>query len=149
VFYRLYRPEDFAQLYAIEQACFQPPSRFSRRYMSRLVASPDSATWIAEEEQRMAGFAIVVWSRELDQTIAYIQTLEVAAADRQRGSARELLAHVEMSANTAGAYVLWLHVAEENTAAINLYQSCGYLLEGREEGYYGQGLAALIYVKIL
>ena len=49
--YRLYRPADFPQLYAIELACFQPPIRFSRRYMQRLIANPDSATWIAERSR--------------------------------------------------------------------------------------------------
>lgn len=147
--YRLYRPEDFPQLYAIEQACFEPPFRFPRRYMRQLVTSPDSATWIAEEDQQMTGFAVVIWTRELDQTIAYIQTVEVALAQRNRGIATELLHRIEASANAAGANVLWLHVAEENAAAIRLYQAHGYLPQGTEENYYAPGLRALIFAKLL
>ena len=28
--YRLFEPDDFDELYAIEEMCFQPPLRFSR-----------------------------------------------------------------------------------------------------------------------
>jgi hypothetical protein len=34
--YRRYLPEDFNALYAIEEACFQQPFRFGRRYMRQL-----------------------------------------------------------------------------------------------------------------
>jgi len=44
---------------------------------------------------------------------------------------------------------IWLHVYAENAPAIRLYESSGYLLEGREEDYYAPGHAALIYGKPL
>jgi len=147
--YRLYLPSDFSQLYAIEQACFQPPFRFPRRYMQQLVSSPDSATWIAEEDRLMAGFAIVDWAAEATPITAYIQTIEVAPAHRQRGIASELLRRVEASASGAGAIAIGLHVAESNTAAIRLYQAHGYQPQGREENYYAWGLHALIFAKNL
>jgi ribosomal-protein-alanine N-acetyltransferase len=149
VLYRLYRPEDFSQLYAIEEACFQPPFRFPRRTMRQLVDSPRSATWIAEEEDQMTGFAIVEWPGESDQVIAYIETLEVALAHRKRGIGAELLCRIEASAIAAGAQALWLHVAEENAVAIRLYQAHGFLSQGREDNYYGPGMPALIYAKPL
>jgi ribosomal-protein-alanine N-acetyltransferase len=147
--YRLYLPADFPQLYAIERECFQPPFRFPRRYMRQLVDSPDSATWIAEEDQQITGFAIVIWTRESEETIAYIQTVEVAPIHRNRGIASELLHRIEASSKAAGANVLWLHVAETNASAIRLYQAYGYLLQGREENYYAQGIPALAYAKSL
>lgn len=147
--YRLYRPADFPQLYAIEQACFQPPFRFPRRTMQQLVASPNSATWIAEADLQMTGFAIAEWSQEGAQTIAYIQTLEVAPAHRKRGIATELLHRLEASATAAGAQLLSLHVAESNASAIRLYQAHGFLLQGREEDYYAPGIPALVYAKPL
>ena len=57
--YRLFHPDDFAQMYAVEEICFQPPVRFPRRYMRRLVDNPDSITWVAEEQGRIAGFSII------------------------------------------------------------------------------------------
>lgn len=145
--YRLYRPEDFAQLYVIEQVCFQPPFRFASSYMRRVVESSNSATWIAEAESEMAGFAIIEWTEEEGQIIAYIETIEVAPAQRHRGIATELLQRVESSAWAAGAQALWLHVAEGNVSAISLYRAHGYLLQGREVDYYAPGLNAFIYSK--
>ncbi len=147
VLYRLYKPEDFAALYAIEEACFQPPFRFGRRYMRQLVDSPDAATWIAEQDGRMAGFAIVEWVQDEDATVAYIQTIEVAADERRQGVGGELLRCVEASARAAGAHIIWLHVDAENSAAIRLYERRGYAGQGRAEHYYARNRAALVYSK--
>jgi ribosomal-protein-alanine N-acetyltransferase len=147
--YRAYQPGDFPQLYAIEQECFQPPFRFPRRYMQQLVTSPAAATWIAEENEQMTAFAIVEWTSESGNTIAYIQTLEVAPAHRKRGIATELLHRLETSASTAGATAISLHVAESNASAIHLYHAHGYQPQGKEENYYAHGIPALTYFKTL
>ena len=147
--YRLYTPEDFASLYAIEEVCFQPPFRFGRRYIRQLVTSSEAATWIAEDEGRMAGFAIVEWTRETGQRTAYIQTIEVAPEHRCRGIASELLRRVEGSARAVGAEAIQLHVDAENAAAIRIYQAQGFLYQGREENYYALDRAALVFGKLL
>jgi [ribosomal protein S18]-alanine N-acetyltransferase len=149
VLYRLYTPEDFAQLYAIEEICFQPSFRFGRRYMRQLVTRENAATWIAEEGGRMCGFAIVEWTEQNSGVIAYLQTLEVAPDWRRRGIGGELLRRVENSALDAGAEAISLHVHAENTGAIRIYEAHGYVCEGREEDYYAPGHAALIYGKPL
>ena len=145
--YRLYRDDDFTALYEIELACFEPPFRFSRATMRRLIADPDSATWIAEEQDQMVGFAIVYWSHTPGQPLAYIQTLEVAPTQRNRGVARELLRRVEESAKSAGAHIIWLHVAESNAPAIRLYERHGYIQQGREPDFYAKGISARLYAK--
>ena len=90
--YRLYQPADFAQLYAVEELCFEPPFRFSRALMRKLIANASSATWIAEENSELAGFAIVDWATVPKGTVAYIQTIEVHPASRRRGIARRAIA---------------------------------------------------------
>jgi ribosomal protein S18 acetylase RimI-like enzyme len=147
VIYRPYSPSDFDALFAVEEICFEPPHRFARRYMRQLVDNANAATWIAEEEGQIAGFAIVEWSREQDQTIAYLDTIEVGPEWRGQGVGAELLRRVEGSASTAGAEILWLHVDAGNRPAIRLYLAHCYLLKGREDGYYGRGRAALVYAK--
>jgi ribosomal-protein-alanine N-acetyltransferase len=149
VLYRLYTPQDFPQLYAIEEICFQPPFRFGRRYMQRLVNSPNGATWIAEVAGRMAGFAIVEWMRGTDGAVAYIQTIEVAPEWRKQGVGAELLRRIEGSARSADAEAIWLHVDAENADAIRVYRAGGYVQEGMEEDYYAPGRAAAIYAKPL
>jgi len=147
--YRLYRPDDFTALYAIEESCFAPPFRFNRAYMRQLVTSPHAATWIAEEDGQMAGFAIVEWNREPTGVEAYIQTIEVAPEQRRRGIGAELLRRAEDSARGAGAHLIWLHVHEDNASAQRLYDTQGYRREGREEHYYARGQAALVAIKPL
>jgi ribosomal protein S18 acetylase RimI-like enzyme len=142
-------PQDFDQLYALEELCFEPPYRFSRRYMRQLVSRVNAATWIAEEDRQMAGFAIVEWNQSPDEMTAYIQTIEVAPERRGCGVGRELLGRIESSARLAGARRIWLHVEATNAGAIRLYEAHGYHCEGRKENYYPRGRSALIYRKRL
>jgi ribosomal protein S18 acetylase RimI-like enzyme len=149
VLYRPYTSQDFAQLYAIEEVCFQPADRFGRGYMQQLVKSSNSATWIAENDGQMAGFAIVQWREGKKRITAYIQTIEVSPESRGQGVGRELLARIEDSSLAASAALVWLHVDAANTAAIRLYERHGYCCEGRQENFYPVGRAALIYLKRL
>jgi [ribosomal protein S18]-alanine N-acetyltransferase len=149
VLYRPYTSQDFAQLYAIEEVCFEPADRFGRGYMQRLVNSSNTATWVAENDGQMAGFAIVEWRERKKRITAYIQTIEVSPESRGQGVGRELLAHIEDSSRAASAALIWLHVDAANTAAIRLYERHGYCCEGREENFYPGGRPALIYLKRL
>lgn len=147
--YRRYRSEDFNDLYSVEEACFASPFRFGRAAMRRIVEEPNTATWIAEDEDGMAGFAVTEWFASRAGTSAYVQTIEVMPEKRGRGVGAELLALVERSAREAGAEAVGLHVDAENAGAIRLYERSGYVCQGRREGYYPQGRAALVYVKQL
>jgi len=147
--YRPYSHLDFAELYAIEEVCFQPPFRFGRRYMRRLIESPAASTWVAEEDGRMAGFAIAEFSRKSPGAIAYIQTIEVLPEQRGRGVGIRLLCTIEASARALQASAIWLHVESTNAGAIRLYEAHGYRVEGREEDFYAPGRGALICRKLL
>ena len=147
--YRLYVPNDFDQLYAIEEVCFPPSQRFGRRYMRSIIENHNSATWIAERDGRMTGFAIVDWATEDGEATAYIETIEVLPAERRSGAGSELMDRLESSARAANAESIWLHVDSRNQAAVKLYEAFGYTVQGREEGYYGSGSAALVYAKLL
>jgi ribosomal-protein-alanine N-acetyltransferase len=152
--YRLYRPGDFSQLYAVELACFAPPFRFTRRVMRQFIDCPESVTWVAEEPGQqqaglMTGFAILNRPSDAASTVAYIQTLEVASGQRRRGIASELLRRMEASAIAAEAEEIRLHVADANTPAIQLYELRGYQQGGKEENYYAKGISARVYSKLL
>jgi ribosomal protein S18 acetylase RimI-like enzyme len=147
VLYRLYKPEDFEALYAIEEVCFEPPHRFSRGYMREIIQQRDAAAWIAEDDGRMVGFGVVEWAKEKAGVVAYVQTLEVLAEMRARGVGGELLRRLEGSAHAAGAVAVWLHVDAQNAAAIRVYERNGYRLGGKEEDYYGRGRVGLVYAK--
>ncbi len=83
--YRLYKPEDFEAVYGIEEVCFQPPMTFGRRYMRWLVQAQNAATWVAEDDGALAGFAIVEWTQAIHEISAYIQTIEVLPGDARAG----------------------------------------------------------------
>lgn len=145
--YRLYSPEDFQALYAIEEVCFEPPFRFSRRYLRAIIHAAQSATWVAEKGENMIGFAVVEWSGHAEGSLAYLQTLEVIPEFRKHGVGRELLERSEESALEAGARQIWLHVDEFNLSAIRLYELNGYVRRARKESYYPQGRGALVLSK--
>jgi len=147
--YRLYALGDFEQLYAIEQLCFAPELRFSRRYMRDLTRRPNKAAWIAEENGQLAGFAVAAWAVRKAGIVAYIETIEVLPEYRSQGAGGELLRHLESSAISASACTIWLHVDAANADAIRLYQAHGYLCEGSREDFYPGGNAAFIYSKPL
>ncbi|HEU5352446.1 MAG TPA: N-acetyltransferase [Terracidiphilus sp.] len=147
--FRRYVGEDFETLYAVEEACFTPPFRFGRAAMRRIVTEAKTATWIAEDEDGMAGFAVVEWFASRAGMSAYIQTIETLPRKRGQGVGAELLARVERSAGEAGAGTIGLHVDAENAGAIRLYERSGYQCQGRREHYYPQGRAAQIYGKRL
>ena len=48
-----------------------------------------------------------------------------------------------------GCAATFLEVREDNTAAIRLYESSGWVRIGRRNGYYGDGTAALTFRRTL
>jgi ribosomal protein S18 acetylase RimI-like enzyme len=122
--------------------------------MRELLANRRAAAWVAVEDAgpaagELAGFAIVDWRRGVGEALAYIETLEVAHKFRRQGIGRELLLRAIWSASNAGASSLWLHVAEENEAAQELYRAHEFVAQGREEHYYAQGNHAVVYARML
>jgi ribosomal-protein-alanine N-acetyltransferase len=147
--YRPYQLSDFEPLYAIEEACFQPPLRFPRLYMRRILTARGTAAWVAEDERGLAGFAIASPKSTQGGPVAYIETIEVAPDRRKMGVGAELLNRIEASALEAGIDAVALHVDEQNATAIRLYETAGYMQTGREANFYPDRRAALVYVKTL
>ena len=147
--YRLYNPEDFAALYAIEEACFEPAVRFSRSLMRSLAHDPNCRVWLGILDEVRVGFAIVGLRGDEVPDAAYIWTIEVLPAFRRRGVAQQLLMRVEESAQEAGRSAIELHVSERNADALALYAAAGYAQFGVEAGFYGRHEDGLRYRKML
>lgn len=79
---------------------------------------------------------------------AEILTLAVRPEARRRGLARALVHAANDAAKVRGSTRLFLEVAEDNTAAIELYRSAGFSSVGRRRGYYprpdGSAVDALV-----
>ena len=117
--------------------------------MRWLVQAQNAATWVAEDDGALTGFAIVEWTQAIHEISAYIQTIEVLPELRGQGVGGALLKHMEGSALAAGASTIWLHVDVGNFGAICLYETNGFLRSGDEENYYAPGRGAYVYRKQL
>jgi ribosomal-protein-alanine N-acetyltransferase len=84
---------------------------------------------------------------------AEILTIATNPAARRRGTARRLMNDFEESVRALGCSRVFLEVAEDNAAAMGLYQGCGYTLIGRRKAYYARNDAirvdALVMEKVL
>lgn len=158
---RLFEEQDLPAVYAIEEACFAPPLRFSRRLLQSLVFSEECRTWMGLADGAVCGFAIISLITEddpdsdedsledADSEAAYVWTIEVLEAYRGKGMARMLLKRAEESAREAGKSKMVLHVSERNAAAITLYEGCGYERMGFAPAMYGVNENGFRYDKAL
>ncbi len=79
-----------------------------------------------------AGFWLV-----LDE--AHVTRVTIAPEMRGQGHGRALMEHLLKMAFDLGASLVRLEVRETNETARNLYQSLGFVEEGRRFGYYKNG----------
>jgi len=81
-----------------------------------------------------------------------IITLAVTPTQRRSGVARQLVSAACEMLTQQGVAVVFLEVAEDNIAAIELYRTSGFVPIGRRSAYYkraGGRVAALTYRKNL
>jgi ribosomal-protein-alanine N-acetyltransferase len=142
---REYRPGDWEAMYALDVVCFQPVFRFSRRAMRGFAEARGAITVLAEANEELVGFCIV----EMRDGVGYVVTLDVAPEWRRQGLARQLMGEMESRVGGAGGEAITLHVYAGNTGAILFYERAGYGRVGKQTGFYGRGLDALVYVKRL
>jgi [ribosomal protein S18]-alanine N-acetyltransferase len=141
------RPDDLDAMHALDLVCFEPVFQFSRRAMRAFASAAKAIVVIAEGQpgRELAGFVIV----EMEQTSAYVMTLDVAPEFRRHGLAKRLMADAEAKAGVAGARWIELHVSRENAAAVHLYEALGYERAALVPHFYGRGLDAFVYRKEL
>lgn len=94
--------------------------------IENLIASPDTVVLCARLPNTpgkvIVGFGIMQYALEE----AHLILLAVRPRMRRRGLARELLAWLEKTANTAGVRKIELEVRERNSGARNFYRKQGY-----------------------
>jgi ribosomal-protein-alanine N-acetyltransferase len=130
------RPEDLAQVQAIDQACFSLPWPASA-FEYELYHNQLSLLYVAEArsetgEAWVVGM-VVIWM-VLDE--AHIATLAVQNEYRRQGIARQLLAVALEEAQRRGAIQATLEVRAGNQAAQDLYRKLGFDIVGLRPRYY-------------
>ena len=117
--------------------CFDEP--WDAQAIARLLAMPGAFAYsvnAAEDaDSPPAGFVIA----RTGGGEAEILTICVRPAARMSGLGRCLLEAAAAHALAAGAETLFLEVAEDNLAALRLYERFGFYLVGMRPAYYGRG----------
>lgn len=134
---------DAPDVYAIEQLCF--PTPWSLQSIEKdLGANPLAHLVGAFWEDQLVGYA-GMW-QVVDE--AHITNIAVLPGYRGRGIGRMLLEALLKDANVRGARSATLEVRPSNIAALALYQSQGFVIQGRRKQYYtDNGEDALILWK--
>jgi RimJ/RimL family protein N-acetyltransferase len=107
-----------------------------RRYLKSVRRHPDAAVFVAVDGQEIVGRLSVARDPHPASTHVADLGLIVAAGHRRRGIGRLLLERAVTWAGGAGVRKLELHVFPWNEPAIRLYETFGFMREGRRRGHY-------------
>ncbi|MCL2183111.1 MAG: ribosomal protein S18-alanine N-acetyltransferase [Chitinispirillia bacterium] len=135
---------DLEQVYALEQLCSRNP--WTRSSIEAELSNPDRLFLVLETpENLIAGFAGAWLAAE------ELQILEVAVHKdyRNTGLGTLLITRQLAEAEAKGAARACLEVRTSNSAAIRLYQKCGFTRDGIRERYYQNGEDAILMSKPL
>lgn len=136
-------------MHALDVVCFERPFRFTRGAMRRFAEAKKARVVIAEGGEALVGFVILHVEGGGDGRKGYVITLDVEPGQRRRGIARVLMREVERQAGVDGCTALVLHVYAGNDAAIRFYETAGFLRSHLAEEFYGPGVDAWVYYKLL
>lgn len=117
-------------LAALHRACFDEP--WDEAAMRELLAMPGAFAFEAGDPASLEGLVIA----RIAGGEAEILTIGVRPAARGTGLGRRLLEAAAIRAAALGAEALFLEVAEDNRAALRLYETFGFYLVGIRPGYY-------------
>ena len=151
IFLRDYRAADLEAMFRLDEACFAEEFRFNRESMREFAEEQNAIVRVAEKVGgEMVGFVIVHLERVVTGRLAYVVTLDVAAACRQQGLGRRLMREAEACAAAVGGRWMQLHVFTGNAGAIRFYERLGYERIRVQRRFYGEaGLDAFVYGKEL
>lgn len=128
---------DIDAIEAIEKAAFASVyERFGRRQILRMIDNPRAYTAVATLDGRVVG-----WSGMLTRTVAGVASarlygIAVHPSAGGRGIGRKLAEDGIRAMRQRGARRIYLEVRTDNTPAIGLYRSLGFVEVERLPGYY-------------
>lgn len=123
---------DVEQISAMEEAYFSMP--WSKQALSEAAAGDQTFYMVAED---MADGRIVAYCGQYCiMGEGDINQVAVHEAYRRQGIAARLLQDFMQESEKRGIHSFTLEVRVSNTAAIRLYESCGFQIEGTRKGFY-------------
>ena len=143
-------PDDFQELYALDQACFPPGIAYSKAELRFFLRYPGNVCLVVESDRaQIAGFAIAGIQRRSGAVIGRLITIDVREQWRRHGVGHALMDAVEERLLQAGATAMLLEVAIDNLGAQQFYARHGFTPTGRIPGYYLDRIDALVMEKPL
>ena len=139
-------PDDLDALVRIENESFDA-DRISRRSFRKLIAAPTAACIVAEANDEIAGYALLLFRK--GTALARLYSIAVSDAFVGQGVGGKLLEAAEDEAYDHDRIMLRLEVREDNKKTIALYEKAGYRRFGRIDDYYADHADALRFEKIL
>jgi len=124
--------DDAPELAIVHAQSFEAP--WSADDIAGLLAGAGGFGLAVAEPEALSGFILC----RLAADEAEILTLATRAFRRRRGVATALLRAARGAATAAGARAIFLEVAADNTAALALYDSQGFIQVGERPGYYAR-----------
>lgn len=144
---RDYRPEDFDELWRIDQACFEPGIAYTRFELMAYIRSRDAFTLVAEDQHgRTCGF---VTAQRRRNGSGHIITIDVRAEFRRSGLGSLLLERAEATLAERGSRAVVLETAVSNAPALAFYKRHGYSVVKTVPRYYKDSIDALVMAKKL
>jgi [ribosomal protein S18]-alanine N-acetyltransferase len=140
----------------MDQICFDPQLAYSRPELAFYMRRPGAFTLVAESAAdetsligpvptRIVGFIVA----EARGRAGHIITIDVLPEIRRAGIGSSLLQAAEDRLRAAGATMVELETAVDNSAAIQFYKRKEYFIEKTVPGYYSNQLDALVMRKDL
>lgn len=128
--------EDLDQILKIELDLFDKTAWSIDLFLDELARVPKTRWYqVALDQGKIIGYIGIA----INGQIAEIQTIAVIAAAQKRGLGSKLLELGISEAKNRGAQEVFLEVATDNKAAINLYQKFGFTQVSIRPNYYGAG----------
>ncbi len=141
--------DDFSALYALDQACFAPGISWSKAELQYFLRYPGNIAVVAEEDGRIAGFAIAGSQMRSGKLVGRLITIDVDATMRRRGVGHRLMVAIEDRMTAQKVIAMLLEVAVDNHVAQEFYARHGFVKTGRIPGYYLGRIDALVMEKAL
>lgn len=139
-------PEDLDALHELEKISFDS-DRLSRRRLRHWIQATNREFMVAVEQGRLLGYGLVLFHGATH--LARLYSIAIAPGARGKGIAAKLLQALETASVNRQRFFMRLEVAKDNTAAIRLYESAGYVAFDTLEDYYEDHRDALRMQKII
>jgi len=152
---RDYRPQDFDELWQLDQSCFPAGIAYSRFELMRYIRRRGAFTLVAENgKQQITGFAVAECQSlpaqgegGIRRSAGHVVTLDVRAEARRTGVGTTLMDAVESRLWEAGCSAVYLETAVNNQGAVAFYKRRGYSVLRIVPRYYAGDLDALLMGK--